>query len=236
MAMRKTTTAPDTKSAILEAAEALFSQRSFGAVALREIAREASVNVGSVTYHFGDKLGLLRALYDRHTRPMNARRFDLLGEARRIADPDQRLVAILRAYVLPAFSSSHDLAGGGARFTRLRAVLSAEDDAQTRAIIAGAFDDTSRAFIDAIAGCLPGAAREDIVWRSQFLLGSLYYALINPGRITRLSDGRADGGDHETAIRQIVEASFASFKSVPHSGARKMATAGRPQAATMADR
>ena len=37
-----------------------------------------------------------------------------------------RLEAIVRAYVLPAFSSGSDLAGGGARFTRLRAVMSAE--------------------------------------------------------------------------------------------------------------
>ncbi len=204
----------DTKEAILEAAEILFSERGFGAVALREIARTAGVNVGSVTYHFGDKLGLLEAIYARHTEPMNARRMELIGEARRISDDDQRLMAILRAYVLPAFSSSHDQAGGGARFTRMRAVLSAEGNPQARAIIAKAFDRTSRTFIDAIAGCLPGASRDGIVWRSQFLLGSLYYALINPERITRLSDGLADGGDHARAVEEIVTSSFASFRAL----------------------
>ncbi|MDN5927515.1 MAG: TetR family transcriptional regulator [Hyphomicrobiales bacterium] len=204
----------DTRQAILEAAEALFSERGFGAVALREIGRAASVNVGSVTYHFGSKAGLLEAIYIRHTRPMNARRMELIGEARRITDDDQRLLAILRAYVLPAFSSLHDEAGGGARFTRMRAVLSAEGDPQARQIIAQAFDTTTRIFIDAIAECLPGAPRNDIVWRSQFLLGSLYYTLVNPERIDRLSDGAADGSDQEAAIRQVVEASFASFRAL----------------------
>jgi AcrR family transcriptional regulator len=204
----------DTSLAVLEAAEALFAERGFGAVALREIARAAKVNVGSVTYHFGDKLGILAAIYERHTAPMNARRLELLGEARRIADDDQRLVAVLRAYLIPAFLSSDDLAGGGARFTRMRAVLSAEGNAQARAIIAKAFDKTSRAFIEAIHGCLPGAAREDVVWRSQFLLGSLYYTLINPERITRLSDGATNGDDHAHAIDQIVTASYASFRAL----------------------
>lgn len=204
----------DTRQAILEAGEALFSERGFGAVALREIAREAGVNVGSVTYHFGSKAGLLEAIYNRHTRPMNARRLELMSEARRIADNDQRLMAILRAYVLPAFTSLHDDAGGGARFTRVRAVLSAEGNVQAREIIAKAFDATSRTFIDAIAECLPGARREDIVWRSQFLLGALYYTLINPERITRLSEGLADGSNRQRAIEEVVKAAFASFKAL----------------------
>mgnify|MGYP000610361645 CR=1 FL=1 len=204
----------DTRSAILDAAEQLFSEQGFGAVALREIARAAKVNVGSVTYHFRDKLGILEAIYTRHTVPMNARRLELIGEAKRISDRDQRLMAILRAYVLPAFDSSYDHSGGGARFTRLRAVLSAEGNIQAREIIARAFDETSRTLVGAISDCLPGAPKESIVWCSQFLLGSLYYALINPERITRLSDGMADGNDHSRAIQEIVEASFASFRAL----------------------
>ena len=90
-------------------------------------------------------------------------------------------------------------------------MLSAEGSDQARRIIAEAFDATTRAFIDAIADCVPGSARADIVWRSQFLLGSLYYTLIDPERIARLSDGQADGFDHDEAIRQIVEASHASL-------------------------
>ena len=93
-------------------------------------------------------------------------------------------------------------------------MLSAEGNPQAREIIAKAFDRTSRAFIDAVAECVPGAAREDIVWRSQFLLGALYYTLINPQRIDRLSDGAVDGADQDEAIRQIVDASFASFRAL----------------------
>lgn len=204
----------NTREALLEAAERLFSQRGYSAVSLREIASEARANVGSLTYHFQNKTGLLRAIYTRHCEPMNRRRLELLGEAQRIRDRDERLVAILRAYLLPAFSSSTDSKGGGATFTRMRAVLSAEGDADARRIIAEAFDEISHTFIDAIADCLPGAPEAAIVWRSQFLLGSLYYALINPERVTRLSEGRVDGHDMNAAIEEIVSATFASLRSL----------------------
>lgn len=205
------TTNQTTAMTILDASERLFSERGFSAVSLREIAREAGVVVSSVSYHHNDKYGVLAAIYARHTTPMNARRIELLGEALRIPDESARLRAILRAYLLPAFVSSGDLDGGGARFTRLRALLSAEGDPEARRIIAEAFDATTRQFIDAIHGCLPGGDRDAIIWRSQFLLGALYYTLINPERIDRLSDRAIDGTDHETAIEMIVESTHASL-------------------------
>ncbi|CDZ26258.1 TetR/AcrR family transcriptional regulator [Neorhizobium galegae] len=205
---------PNLRDALLRNAVTLFSRSGYNAVSLRDIAKASGANVGSLTYHFGSKAKLLREVYERHTVPMNARRRELLGEALRIGDADQRLMAILRAYVVPAFVSSSEGDGGGAEFTRMRAVLSAEGNPDAQAIIADAFDETSRAFIKALADCVPGAPLSGLVWRSQFLLGSLYYALINPDRVTRLSGGTVDGNDREAAVDQLVEASYASFRSL----------------------
>ncbi|MEO3999588.1 TetR/AcrR family transcriptional regulator [Mesorhizobium sp. CAU 1732] len=201
----------DVRQRLIDTAATLFSRNGYSAVSMREIAKAADANVGSLTYHFGSKANLLREIYESRTAPMNARRLELLGEAKRIQDRHDRLRAILRAYVVPAFSSSSHGDGGGAEFTRMRAILSAEGNEDARSIIAQAFDTTSRAFIDAIGECVPGAPIDGLIWRSQFLLGSLYYALINPERVSRLSDGRVDGNDHDRAIEQIVEASHASF-------------------------
>ena len=208
------------RDALFEAAVTLFSRNGFNAVSMRDIAKAAGANVGSVTYHFGSKANLLREIYERHTRPMNARRLELLGEARRISDADERLMAILRAYVVPAYLSSTEGDGGGAEFTRMRAILSAEGNDEAQRIIAEAFDETSHTFIDAIAGCLPGAPLEGLVWRSQFLLGALYYALINPDRVTRLSGGAVDGSNKEAAVEHLVEASYASFRGLVAEGLR----------------
>ncbi|MCJ8520896.1 AcrR family transcriptional regulator [Pseudorhizobium tarimense] len=202
------------KEALLDAAVTLFSRSGYNAVSLRDIAKEAGANLGSLTYHFGSKANLLKEIYARHTQPMNARRLELLGEARRIRDAEDRLAAILRAYVVPAYISSSEGDGGGAEFTRMRAILSAESNPDAKKIIADAFDDTSRIFIEAIAECVPGAPQEGLVWRSQFLLGALYYSLINPERVTRLSNGQVDGNDRDAAIEQLVQTAQAGFSAL----------------------
>ena len=201
------------REAILSAAELLFSTNGFNAASIRDIAQEAGANPGSVTYHFKSKDGLLLEIYKRHCGPMNKRRIELLVAANRIRDLHNRLEAIVRAYVQPAFVSSSDFAGGGARFTRLRAVMSAEGNPVVARIISETFDETTHAFIEAIEQCLPHLARTTIVWRCQFLLGSLYYALISPERVTRLSGGKVDGTDMAEAIEQLVSATVASLQS-----------------------
>ena len=204
---------PNMREAILCAAEELFSTNGFNAVSVRDIAQAAGANPGSVTYHFKTKDGLLLEIYRRHCGPMNLRRSELLAAAQRVRDLNDRLEAIVRAYVVPAFSSGSDLAGGGARFTRLRAVMSAEGNAVAGKIIAQTFDDTSHAFIDAICESLPHIPRTEIVWRSHFLLGGLYYTLVTPERVSRLSRGEADGGDAGAAIEHLVRAAVASLQA-----------------------
>lgn len=194
------------REAIFEAAERLFANKGFNAVSVRDIAVAANAHPGSVTYHFGTKLNLLREIYRRHCGPINMRRAELLREAQRIPSRNERVAAILRAYLVPAFSSLGDKPGGGAQFTRLRAVVSAENNPDTREIRADTFDDTSQLFIDALAEALPDTSRTDLIWRSQFLLGSLYFTLVNSARITRLSGGAINGEDTEEAINQIVDA------------------------------
>jgi AcrR family transcriptional regulator len=204
---------PNMREAILAAAEELFSINGFNAVSVRDIAQAAGANPGSVTYHFKTKDGLLLEIYQRHCMPMNLRRSELLEAAKRVRDVQDRLEAIVRAYVVPAFSSGSDLAGGGVRFTRLRAIMSAEGNEVARRIIAQTFDDTSHAFIDAIHDSLPHIPRTEIVWRSHFLLGALYYTLVTPERVSRLSRGEADGADPGEAIEQIVKSTVASMQA-----------------------
>jgi hypothetical protein len=91
--------------------------------------------------------------------------------------------------------------------------MSAEGNAVVGRIIAEIFDDTTNAFIEAIEQSLPHLPRTAIVWRSQFLLGALYYTLVNPERVTRLSRGEADGADMAEAIEQLLSATVASLQA-----------------------
>lgn len=55
----------DKKEAILTEAEKLFSEQDFDAVSVRDIAKEANVNIAMISYYFGSKEKLFEALIIR---------------------------------------------------------------------------------------------------------------------------------------------------------------------------
>lgn len=52
----------DTSSRLLAAATRHFARRGFHGTGLRAVARQADTSLGSIRYHFGDKVGLYRAV------------------------------------------------------------------------------------------------------------------------------------------------------------------------------
>lgn len=55
----------ESRRRILDAAEALFGERGFDRTSLADVARRSGISRGSIPWHFGDKNGLLVAVYER---------------------------------------------------------------------------------------------------------------------------------------------------------------------------
>jgi AcrR family transcriptional regulator len=103
-------TAPDAPTSLIAAAERLFACRGIDGVSLREINREAGQrNTTSLQYHFGDRVGLLRAIMVKHSREIDAVRHGLLDEYEMAGEPDIRQLAA--AFVLPLVDKLHDPCG-----------------------------------------------------------------------------------------------------------------------------
>jgi AcrR family transcriptional regulator len=68
--MPKESKAPDLR--IRDAGTSLFARKGFAGVGVREIAKEANVNVSMISYYFGGKLGILKAMatdfFDRYSQ------------------------------------------------------------------------------------------------------------------------------------------------------------------------
>lgn len=79
------------RARLLRAGLRLFSQQGFAATTTRELAQAAGVNVAAISYYFGDKAGLYRAVF-----------FEPLGEIadglQAISAEPQSMEATLRAY------------------------------------------------------------------------------------------------------------------------------------------
>lgn len=53
-----------TRRALLDAARELFAERGYAATATEEIVQRANVTRGALQYHYGEKIGLFRAVFD----------------------------------------------------------------------------------------------------------------------------------------------------------------------------
>jgi len=95
---------PATKQAVYDAAVRLFARNGFAATGMRELSREAGVNLATVNYFYGSKKGLLKAILEDYFSGLEAvLRANLDGESA----PDlklKRLVASLARY----FDSASD--------------------------------------------------------------------------------------------------------------------------------
>ncbi|MCP4133110.1 MAG: TetR/AcrR family transcriptional regulator [bacterium] len=54
----------DPKQRILDAATLLFSRKGYAGVGVREIAKEANVNIAMISYYFGGKTGILKEIIE----------------------------------------------------------------------------------------------------------------------------------------------------------------------------
>lgn len=63
------TAAPDaTRLRLIEAAGPVFARRGFADATVREIVAAAKANIAAVNYHFGDKIGLYRAVLEHYSQ------------------------------------------------------------------------------------------------------------------------------------------------------------------------
>ncbi len=179
----------DTKTEIMDAAEELFGAQGFTATSLRAITQAAKVNLAAVNYHFGGKLGLLEAVYERRIQPMNQARLERL-DALEKAWPNQPipLPELVSAFVQPALALSRER--GGEHFVKLlgRSYMEPRPVLQDR--MRDMFSEISDRFVAAFARSLPHLSREELYCRMHFMIGVLAYCMTGADLMRSIASSR----------------------------------------------
>ena len=109
----------ETRQKIIDAAEALMAERGVEAVSINEIVKAAGQrNPSALNYHFGNKAGVVQAVFDRHTPRIEQRRQQLLDALP--ASPS--LHGLIEALVLP-LAEQVDQPDGGQNYLKLIAKM-----------------------------------------------------------------------------------------------------------------
>lgn len=199
---------------ILDAAEALFAEHGYDGVTLRQIATQASVDVALANYHFGKKLDLFQAVFDRRAALLNDSRLDALRACQQSAGKRGASVEqIIEAFLRPLELAQETGDEGWRHYLALIAYINNSPYWGPR-MMSQLFDELVQEFIEALKQALPNAQEEDIYWCYHNLSGALTLTLANTGRIDKLSRGKCHSADFQAAYDHMIPFTAAGFRKV----------------------
>jgi AcrR family transcriptional regulator len=187
---------------ILDEAQRVFARFGYDGASMRQIAEAAGVPVALVSYHFGSKDGLYRAVFYRRVPAIVEQRLAGLAIAMSEPDLDRRLELVVKALVMPMLrlrARDKDPSLG-----RLLAHESIDPNSEVRGIIRDLVDPVAHRLLAGLSSALPDRPAQDIGWAYQFMLGAMMFVMSDTGRIARLSNGRCHPDDEEAAIAHMV--------------------------------
>lgn len=216
---------------ILDVAEELFALHGFDGVTLRQIATGAGVDVALANYHFGKKLDLFNAVFERRAAHLNQTRLDALRQCQQDAGKQGPSVEqIIEAFLRPLELAQETGDPGWRHYLALIAYINNSPYWGPR-MMSKLFDDLVQEFIASLRRALPAASDEDIYWCYHNLSGALTLTLAQTGRIDKLSGGKCRSEDFEAAYDHMIPFVAAGFHQVCRAGG-KAGTSGPGSQAT----
>ncbi|HTN44938.1 MAG TPA: TetR family transcriptional regulator [Flavipsychrobacter sp.] len=95
----------DKQKIILDVAQQLFADQGFAGTSVRDIAREADVNIAMISYYFGSKEKLLEAIFKRHAEVVRLRLESIIHNA--ALSPVQKVEHLVDHYIEKYFSKQN---------------------------------------------------------------------------------------------------------------------------------
>ena len=191
-----------TRRRILESAEIEFADHGFDGVSVRQIALRANVPIALISYHFGGKEGLYKAIFEMRSPMIIDERVTGLRLAEMESDRDRKVEMIVKAVLVPNLHMRSTERNSS--YSRILAREVSDPKSHDRQVIADLFDPIAYKVMDALQRAMPERTIEEINWAYQAMLGVMVYTMADTGRISRLSGGRCDPDDEMATATHLV--------------------------------
>jgi AcrR family transcriptional regulator len=200
----------DTRGRILDVAEELFAEHGFDRVSIRDITKQAEVNLGAINYHFGSKEDLIAAIFERRVVPVNDARLAALDAVERSAKKKRSVEQILEAFIRPAVECSFGTPQAGRAFSKLFGRCLSEPSPQIEALLQQQFEPLVERLYAALMKALPQVSRWQIFWCLRFTFGALHHWLLTKDRFL---PAWLEKVEVEKQIRTLISFSAAGFRA-----------------------
>jgi AcrR family transcriptional regulator len=204
----------DTKTLILDAAEALFAADSYDAVSVRDIANRAGIRLGLASYHFKTKEALFEAVIARRAGILQADRIKALSAVR--VQGDRAIPAILAAYVRPFLDRRMGSDEGWRHYSALAADVTGRQ--KWLKLVTNHYDTTAKLFIDALCAAVPEVSRAAIIRGFVFVIQLTISAISETTRINALSTNRVCSDDFERKYDRLMVFLIGGFQAICQDG------------------
>ena len=191
-----------TRERILGTAERLFAEYGYDGVSVRQIGAAADAQIALISYYFGTKDRLYRAVFENRISPVSERRREALRRAMAGEGAAPTIEAVLDAFARPWI----EMRGTeeGRQYTRLIAREVNDPQEAERGIVRDLLDPLALEFLAAMEAALPDRDRSDVHAAYHFFTSTLLLTLANPERVKRLSGDLIDDRSNDAAVRRLV--------------------------------
>jgi len=194
----------DLRHHLLDVAEALFADRGYFGVSIREITEGAGTRLAAVNYHFGSKDDLFREVIGRRAAWLNHERLRLLKDHADVSRPEAGIRRIVRAFYLPLLDRFASGDPGWRNYCRLISQV-AMVHVWMESHVAPMFNATSHDFVRALCRLAPHAGERRAIDAYQFVVATALYLFADNRRINTLTQDRFRSQDMTASSADMEE-------------------------------
>ncbi|MGJ8650066.1 MAG: TetR/AcrR family transcriptional regulator [Opitutaceae bacterium] len=202
-----------TRQKIIRTTEKLFAEKGFRAMTLRDVTREAKVNLAAVNYHFGSKSKLILEVIRDRIEPINEERLKRLDQLiEQYAPQPVPVNSIFDSLFRPLFES--DGAGSGPNPALIQMIGRAftEPADFMRGMHRDLFRDLTQRYLAELHRSCPDMTIETLQYRFFLSISTMLGATIDQVILENLSESKLGPRNYDRVVTELINYASAGFE------------------------